>query len=339
MIRALRTVCSPENEICMNLEFRLKIGPLKSKTSGTHLAVRLAFVPAKSKVSRRLVEFETETRLKRERERKQESKKARKQERKQERTLRATSSNLTRTWLNSERFLLGFTMLQLLSWCLCCVCATTPFWVDHACGVAFGNITPPSGPFPVRIHVRATGMNSNTLTARVIHTAGLRFEAFFLVMGVISQIVESKSFKKTSHEQWYTGWVEEVSYLQYCVWYSMIIGVPVINFNHIIYRLHNRSANQLHISDIYTYLKNNEEIHSTSANFGVHFHRTSTRNARSLHVPTYPSEHARHKPNWNFKVIQSSTSWTATTKACWKTMNLASRTQFKKTWGYYFKRT
>ena len=66
----------------MNLEFRLKIGPLKSKTSGTHLAVRLAFVPAKSKVSTRLVEFETETRLKREREK--ERKKERKKESKKE---------------------------------------------------------------------------------------------------------------------------------------------------------------------------------------------------------------------------------------------------------------
>lgn len=136
MICVLQTVCSPEDEICMNLEFR-----------------RLACVPAESKVWTKLVEVETPI----------------------------AASNLTTKWLNSERFLLGFTMLQRFSFhphASVVSVQLLPFGIDYVCGVAFGNITPPSGPFPVRIHVRATGMNSNTLTARVIHTAGLRFELF-----------------------------------------------------------------------------------------------------------------------------------------------------------------
>lgn len=111
-----------------------------------------------------------------------------KRERNQERTLQATTSNLTTKWLNSkQRSLLArktpilqcFSFYPHASHASVVSVQLLPFKIDHVCGVAFGNITPPSGPFPVRIHVRATGMNSNTLTARVIHTAGLKFSPAF----------------------------------------------------------------------------------------------------------------------------------------------------------------
>ena len=39
-----------------------------------------------------------------------------------------------------------------------------------------GNITRPRGPFPVQTQVRAPGIKTMTLTAKVIHTAGLRLQ-------------------------------------------------------------------------------------------------------------------------------------------------------------------
>ena len=46
----------------------------------------------------------------------------------------------------------------------------------HPLVFPLGNITRPKGPFPVQTQVRAPGIKTMTLTAKVIHTAGLRQE-------------------------------------------------------------------------------------------------------------------------------------------------------------------